>query len=432
MKKKSLLFITLLVLSTPLFSQGYYKDIFMDGGIKLTSREDLPAARRLNMSIEHFVTGKDTEESPLTLQDTIMQQMLFCGSEIDHNGILLYPDGQPRFKLLYVNGGKATRHGISLTQKGKERIREFVKNGGNYLGTCAGMYLASNGTTTDKTIPKPAYLNIWPGITHATKLTKTPTGHFIEPNSPLLKYYNFGNKMHIDSVYHNGGGFAYIPKEASSEIDALPKGTEILLRYDYKPFTKDTLSINNKISAWAWKESTQTGRITLMGSHPEGYTSGDRLDLMSSLILYSIAGLGTPQIKGELINGEERKMDKSTIDNDPGFTKIGDKQYQHFYVNIPKSAKNIKVTLNGPNTYNLNLFMSQNGPAFINDATIMDISKGAQKVIQSKSIDAGRWYISVECATTVEVVKSQWGEVYTGNLSVLNGVPYTIKVDWDK
>ncbi len=421
----------LLMASTALLSQGYYKDIFMDGGIKLTSREDLPAARRLNLSIEHFVSGKDTEESPLTLQDTLIQQMLFCGSEIDHNGILLYPDGQPRFKLLYVNGGKASRHGISLTEKGRERIREYVKNGGSYLGTCAGMFFASSGTTANKVIPKPEYLNIWPGITHTTRLTKTPTGHFIEPNSPLLKYYNFHKKMHVDSVYHNGGGFAYIPKESANENEALPKGTEILLRYDYKPFTRDSLSIHNKISAWAWKESAQTGRVTLIGSHPESYTSGDRLDLMSALVLYSIEGLGTPQIKGELIKGEERKMDKSTIDNDPEFTKIGDKQYHHFYTEIPQNAKNIVVTLNGANTYNLNLYLSQNGPAFINEATIMEISKGAQKSINVPSIEAGKWYISIKCASTVETTNSQWGEIYTGNLSVLNGVPYTIQVNWD-
>ncbi len=103
-----------------LFSQGYYKDIYMDGGIKLTSRQDLPAARRLDQSIEHFITGNDTPESPLTLQDTIMQQKLFCGCETDLNGILLYPDGAPRFRMIYVNGGKATifnNHNMGMTRQ---------------------------------------------------------------------------------------------------------------------------------------------------------------------------------------------------------------------------------------------------------------------------------------------------------------------------
>lgn len=432
--KKTVLFsIALLITTTTLLSQGYYKDVFMDGGINLTSREDLPAARRLNMSIEHFVTGKGTKESPLTLQDTLIQEMLLAGSEIDHNGILLYPDGQPRFKLLYVNGGKATRHGRSLTEEGRENIQEYIKNGGNYLGTCAGMFLASTGVALSDTITPKAnsfYLNVWPAFTQGTNLSKTTTGHYIEPGSPLIKYFDFDKRTHIDSVYHNGGGFAYVPEGSSSEIDVLPEGTEILLRYNYKPLVRG-LSIDNKISAWAWKENKKTGRIVLTGSHPESYTSGDRLDLMSSLVLYSMEGSGKPQIKGELLKGEKRKMDKSTKDNDPDFTKIGDKQYHHFYVNIPEDAKNIKLTLMGADTYDLNLYMNQGDFAFVNNASMMDISKGAQKDINTQNITAGRWFVAVECATTVEVTDSQWGEIYTGNLSVLNGVPYTLLIDWE-
>lgn len=405
-------------------AQGYYKDIFMDGGIKLTSREDLPAARRLGLSIEHFVSGKDTPESPLTLQDTIIQQMLFGGSEIDHNGVLLYPDGEPRFRLLYVNGGKATLHGLSLTAKGRENIRTFVKNGGNYLGTCAGMFLATNATTTDSLNPKPAYLHIWPALAHSTRLAKTPTGHFVEPGSPLLKYYDFGGDMHIDSVYHNGGGFAFIP-------GGFPDGTEILTRYDYEPYTKDSLSIHKQISSWAWKESEHSGRVLLTGSHPESYTSGERLDMMSAMILYAMEGSGTPVVKGELVRGEVRRMDKSTLDNDPLHTKIGDRQYHHFTVQIPEGASNIKVELKGVSTCDLNLYMNKGNHAFAKVATIMDISKGAEKTIQLNSLEPGTWYIAVECASTVQVTNTQWGETYTGNLTLLNGTPYTITITWN-
>ncbi len=411
---------------TNLYSQGYYKDIYMDGGIKLTSREDLPAARRLNLSIEHFVTGKDTPESPLTHQDTIMQQQLFSGSEADLNGVLLYPDGAPRFRMIYVNGGKATLHGRSLSEKGRANIRTFVNNGGSYLGTCAGMFLASLGVavTEDSIKLNPVYLGIWPGIVRSTKLAKTPTGHFIEKRAPILKYYDFGGDMHVDSVYHNGGGFAYDAK-------GLPKGTEILMRYDYKPLTAKDFSIDKKISSWAWKNNEKTGRVVLIGSHPEGYTSGERLDLMSALIRYAMEGCGTPTIKGELLNGVARDMIKSTTDNDPDYTMIGDKQYHHFTTTIPKNAKNIKVVLRGTDKYCLNLYMRKEAPAFIQKADYMNISLGAQKEINIDHLSAGKWYIAVECASTVEVVNSQWGELYSGDLSVLNGVPYSIKITWE-
>ena len=409
-----------------LFSQGYYKDIFMNGGIKLTSRRDLPAARRLNLSIEHFITGKDTPESPLTHQDTILQQQIFSGSDMDLNGVLLYPDGAPRFRMIYVNGGKATLHGTSLLEKGRANIQAFVNNGGSYLGTCAGMFLASFAlaTSSDTIKPNPAYLGVWPGIVRSTKLIKKPTGHYIEEGASILKYYNFGDDMYVDSVYHNGGGFAY-------DVNALPKGTEILMRYDYKPLTGVNLSIDRKISSWAWKRDEKAGRVVLIGSHPEGYTSGERLDLMSALIQFALEGCGNPTVKGELLNGISRDMIKSTNDNDPDYTMIGDKQYHHFTATIPENAKNIKVTLKGSDQYNLNLYIGKRAPAFKQYADYMDISLGAHKEIALNNLSPGRWYISVECDSTVDVINSEWGELYSGNLSLLNGVPYSIIIFWE-
>lgn len=426
--KTNIIIITIIMTASvnSLFSQGYYKDIYMDGGIKLTSRTDLPAARRLDLSIEHFITGKDTPESPLTHQDTILQKQIFSGSEIDLNGVLLYPDGAPRFRMIYVNGGKATSHGTSLTEQGRANIQTFVNNGGSYLGTCAGMFLASYAlaTANDTIKSNPAYLGVWPGIARSTKLIKSSTGHFMENGSPILKYYNFGGDMYIDSVRHNGGGFAYDAK-------ALPEGTEILMRYDYKPLTGKDLSIHKKISSWAWKRNEKSGRVVLIGSHPEGYTSGERLDLMSALIQYAIDGCGKPAVKGELHNGILREMIKSTADNDPDYTMIGDRQYHHFTATIPKDAKNIKVMLKGPDQYNLNLYMRKDGLAFKHYADYMDISLGAMKEIFLDHPSSGKWYIAVECTSTVDVVNSQWGELYSGNLSVLNGVPYSIIVTWE-
>ncbi|MFA5713136.1 MAG: BPL-N domain-containing protein [Bacteroidales bacterium] len=420
-----LLTFILLVVSQQVEAQGFYKDIYMDGGIKLTSRKDLPAARRLGLSIEHFASAKGTNDSPLTMKDTLLQTALFCGDENDTNGILLYPDGQPRFRMIYVNGGRATQHGVSLTQKGLDNIRKFVANGGSYVGTCAGMFIASKNVITSGEKPKEGYLHIWPGYAHSTKLLKAYTGHFVEKGSPLLKYYDFGGDLYIDSVRHNGGGYAYTET-------GFPKGTEILTRYDYNHKTgknKDIL-IHQQISSWAYKASKESGRVVVTGSHPEGVTSGERLDMMSALVQYALDGNGTPKIKGELKRGVTRTMNKSTQENNPDYTKIGDKQYHHFVVNIPKRAKNIKVTLEGQKGYDLNLYMAKGTPAFANNAQFINISKGGNKALFENKLEAGEWYIAVECDTTVEVVKEEWGEKYVGDLSVLNGVSYLITVDW--
>ncbi|MBI5740039.1 MAG: hypothetical protein HZA16_04885 [Nitrospirae bacterium] len=58
-------------------------------------------------------------------------------SEDINNGCL------DKYKLLFVPGGWASNKEKSLGDKGTEAIREFVRNGGNYLGLCGGAGLAT-------------------------------------------------------------------------------------------------------------------------------------------------------------------------------------------------------------------------------------------------------------------------------------------------
>ena len=105
-------------------TSGFYKDVFMSGGVRLSSRKVLPAAESLKLSYEYYA-GKDAEK----------QNELFSGSASDTNGILLYPDGQPRFRMIYVNGGSATLHGKSLELSGRQTVRQFYNQGGSYCGS---------------------------------------------------------------------------------------------------------------------------------------------------------------------------------------------------------------------------------------------------------------------------------------------------------
>ena len=110
--------IALLLLAVPVVLQaqnnakGYYKDVFVDGGLRLTSRTDLPSARVLGLETEVFVSAKKKEN--YTRLDTLLQEQCFGGSALDENGVLLYPDGEPRFRLLYLHGGLAESHGKTL------------------------------------------------------------------------------------------------------------------------------------------------------------------------------------------------------------------------------------------------------------------------------------------------------------------------------
>ncbi|MFA5713928.1 MAG: BPL-N domain-containing protein, partial [Bacteroidales bacterium] len=334
------------------------------------------------------------------------------------------PDGAPRFKMIYVNGGTSWLHGASLTEEGLQRVRDYVAAGGSYVGSCAGMFLACNSSYSYGNKLRPEFFRIWPGYARHTGLSDSYTGHFVEPGSPLLNYYDFGGDMHVAEVRHNGGGFLYEPW-------GVPAGTEVLLRYNYTPITSSGLSIHNKISAWAYKPTVKGGRTVVIGSHPEGVVSGERLDLMSAMVLYAIDGVGDPQLKAELRKGVTRTMNKSTQENNPPLTKIGDRQYHHFKVAIPQGAKNVKATLTGTAGYELNLFMAKEKFAFSKVASYSNRGGDITKTIELQEGEYGEWYISVFCATTVDIEYMEWGGKYIGKTSVLNGVPYSISVNWD-
>lgn len=426
--KRLLLFLAvcaLLLGSEPASAQkGYYKDLFMDGGCSLNAYPDLPAADYLGLSLEQLTTA---ERLKMTRLDTLAQNYLLVGNPLDENGALLYPDGAPRFRAVYLNGGKALEHTRSLTAEGRERFRTFLKNGGSVVGTCAGAFMVSLGAVRDTGyVPRPEYLCLWPGWTVGTGLEKSATGMTVEPGSPLLQYYDFGGDMQIDSVRHNGGCYAYMEEN-------VPEGTEVLLRY-----IGDTLnlkkSIHRKVSAWAWKENEQTGRVVVIGSHPERMVEGDRLELMAAMIRYALDGNGTVRLKSTLQSGVSREMIRTTGDNDPAFTRIGDRQYHHFAVDVPKGVEEIKVELSAPEKwtgkFDLWLFADGQDFAFRENARWKDIRHGTDKTLTIPAPKPGRYYISVFCATTVDAPETFYGVQYTGRTDVLNGVPYTLKATW--
>lgn len=427
MKKFFILCLAFVAISVTMHGQtrysGYYKDLFMDSGIALNTLEELPAAQFLNLSMESIRTYDSGTKIPATEYEKELMHNVFVGSEIDENGILLYPDGAARFRVIYVNGGKSTTHGKNLTAQGVENFRNFVNGGGSYVGTCAGAFFASKGTFNEKEgtyKDNPDYAGIWPGYTVGTKLSKSATSLTVEKKSPLLKYYVFGGDRMIDSVRHNGGCFMHTANA--------PKGTEVLLR-----FVGDTLSlkrsIHQEVNAWAYKADEYTGRVVVTGSHPEKMVSGDRLEMFAGMIRYAIDGNGATRIKGELQDGVTREMTLRTHDNQPEYTAIGDRQYHHFTFKVPRGAKQVRIDLRpeeGYEDFDLFLFAGTGAPAFNDNAKYHNVELGARKSLYIDAPKAGLLYISVFCFTTVDTVVTRNGEQYTGRVEVLNGVPYTI------
>lgn len=408
-------------------TKGYYKDIFMDSGIMLNSRTDLPVTEMLGLSMEAFVSTphSSTTKYKFTRTDTLRQRELISGSPIDENGILLYPDGQPRFRMVYMNGGKAVNHGRTLGDSGRQVLRDYVKAGGSYLGSCAGAYIASIGSVkpgdNENVSHTDTYMGLWPGYAVATKLNKSYTAVDIVARGALTKYFDFDGRMHIDSVRHNGGCYP--------NMETAPKGTEVLATYSTKGRELER-DIDGLPVVWAHKESDLTGRVVLCGSHPEGARiEPDNLGLMAAMVRYALAGNGTPQLKAVLTPGEPRVM---TSRKDPAFAPVGDRQYHHFCIEVPKGVKLMTIGLEGvlnADDFDLHLYASRKGFAYAGESPWCNVGERVAKTLEITDPKPGTYYISVFCATTVTAAMGKYGIEYTGRTDVLNGVPYTIKVD---
>ena len=400
---------------------GFYKEIFMDSGIQLYGRKNLIAADFLGAEYEVFLRTTLVG----TGNDTLMQHKCFVGWEGDTNGALLYPDGSPRFRMIYVNGGLAGSHGRSLGEDGRERFREYVRNGGSYLGTCAGAFVASQGyiNVKDEYTPNKNYLGIWPGRVRDTYLADKWLTMYMDEDCPLLKYYDFGGDLKVENIYHLNGPYAALEPQ-----DMPPAGTLPLLRVDYDTIPPQGPSIDNQVTCWAYKANDIAGTVISMASHPEEITEGERLHLMAAFLQYAMDNTGSPVVKGELVSGQVREMNKATEDAAPEFTKIGDRQYHHFTVDVPKRTRKLIITLEGADGTDLSLAAMPGEFAFLKDAAVKDESAGSRKTIVLKKPQAGKWYISVFCETAPDAEFGENGVIYTGRTDVLNGVPYKVSV----
>lgn len=408
MNSRILTFSLCLTLSLIAWGQtpGFYRDVFVDGGAHLTSMVDFPAAEALGLEIEYLSTDVSAA-----------QNLVMVGDDKDSNGHLLYPDGEPRFRVLYTNGGKATDHGGSLYSTGRDRVRTYYANGGSFMGSCAGAFISCLSYEAEGTIPQ--YYHIWPGRTASTGLIDTYTDHSIPAESPLLNYNDFGGDYVIRNVRHNGGGYA------REDIDWPPE-TEVLLRYNigYKP------EVHGKVSTWAYKPDDVRGRIVVTGSHPEFVREGERFDLTDAMLRYALDGVGSPHVKAVLVNGESRVMDKYWEDEQPEYARIGDRQYHHFTLAVPPSAKRLIVELDAEDGYDFNLYLRPGSYAFADEAAYWETEEQSDHILDISSNEIGQWstwYIGVECATTISAAATN----YWGQTDVLNGISYTVKATWD-
>jgi hypothetical protein len=142
--------------------EGYYRDLFVDAGIGLVDNAELNAAetalfcdqigepnpcptalQRLSYDAISAIDPTANLNGGAMLTQQRQNEVINGEPGMDENGRLLYPDGQPRYRALWISGGQSANHSASLYPTGQVRMRAFYNNGGSITGSCAGAFFLS-------------------------------------------------------------------------------------------------------------------------------------------------------------------------------------------------------------------------------------------------------------------------------------------------
>lgn len=400
-------------------SEGFHKDLFMDCG------------RHLLCATPHAAQHLKLRYEIMRASSNAAQTKHIVGHKLDYNGVLLYPDGAPRYRAVYINGGESKDHGRSLGKEGLARFRDFYLAGGSYTGSCAGAFIASSRRMNQDM--QETYFSIWPGETRETWFGSKASSWYIGPssfkldkNSPLLNYHDFGNDLRIDAIKHYEGPYAL-------ESEHWPKPTEVLARFDMPK-----ARFHGTPSVWAYKPKKDTGRMVVVASHPENYNSGERRDLMAAIYAYALDGVAPPRLKGQLEAGKRIEMRKDTQDKDPCLTKIGDGQLHHFAFRVPANTPRLELELVGDpklstqEPADLHLYARHKSAAWPSQATHKAEGADAHETLIIEDPQPGLWFVAVLGATRVNAPGDADATKYAKNQGALNGIGYSLSLRFDE
>ena len=177
------------------------------------------------------------------------------------------------FRVLIQPGGSGSKQGKDLGEEGRAKVKQFVKDGGGYIGICAGAYLASRS---------------YDWSLHILDAEVLDRAHWARGTGPVELKFGAKGKTFFDTradkltVYYGQG-----PLLAPGKDDAIPDYEE-LATYETEIFSKGGAKPGVMKGTTAAARGTYgSGRVFCWSPHPEKTDSPEAQSLFRKALLWS-------------------------------------------------------------------------------------------------------------------------------------------------
>lgn len=159
-------------------------------------------------------------------------------------------NGLAAFRILCIRGGSMYDYAQDISSKGKENIKNFVNNGGGYVGICGGAYFASERV-------------VWRG----SQMAITPLGLFqgstIGPVNEIMPYPNY-TMCKVNIVNH---AHPITNSEGEFEWILYYWGPALIPNVNTNATILGNYNEGNRTAMLAFEQGD--GKVFLIGTHPE-------------------------------------------------------------------------------------------------------------------------------------------------------------------
>ncbi len=227
--------------------------------------------------------GVDQEFSGGMLFDA-MQDFLapkgFQSKKIDAAAILRDESWMTRAHGFVIPGGASRPYSQKLDGLGNDRIRAFVRNGGRFLGLCAGAYYACRWVDfevgqAETEIRTAKELGFFPGKAAGTlhslvnenekKLVPAPYDYSLNTSNIMRVILADGGQQPVYPAFYSGGPAFYLDQKWSPEHSDVTESVVMAGRYE---------GLQDNLTAYTHLDYGK-GYVTLCAVHPE--VSGEKL-----------------------------------------------------------------------------------------------------------------------------------------------------------